>query len=196
MIDPQSRTPGSSRFGASAAPDKPGDYDPTRSSSAGRSPGPSAAPHSANGHATGPAAFEKLLRQFAEFREYGAYLAATKVDSIKLTVKTIGIFAGLGLLGLVAAAGMTIVAVAQILGGIAGGLGELFGDRLWLGNLVTGLLVLGIMAGAIVLVMKKLTGASQSATVAKYEARRKTQRAQFNRDVDDASRGDPTHHAF
>ena len=76
------------------------------------------------------------------------------------------------------AAGLMIV-------GIAEGLGRLFGDRYWLGDLVTGLLVLSVIGGAAWFMMKKLTGSWRSQTVKKYEQRKQTQRVRFGHDVKD-----------
>jgi len=123
--------------------------------------------------------------KIAELREFIAYYIAARIDALKLTARNIGIYAGLGLIGLVAGATVVVMAVALLLVGIAGAWGALFGGRMWLGDIVTGVIFLGILAVGVLVGMKVLTGVFKTKTVLKYESRQRHQREQFGRDVHD-----------
>src|SRR2546430_9649252 len=71
------------------------------------------------------------------------------------------------------AAGLLIVGFAELLT-------RLFGGRDWLGDLVAGIVVLGVVAGATWDMMKKLIGSWRTLTIQKYEQRKQTQREQFD----------------
>src|SRR5688572_26884097 len=125
---------------------------------AGRVPGVDAAP------GAGPEAAKKVLDQVAELREYAAYLAAVKLDSLKLTLRKLMIYAALGIVAAIASIVAICLAVTLALYGIADGLGVLFGGRYWLGSLVTGALVLGGTGAGVWIVARKITGGSREGT--------------------------------
>jgi hypothetical protein len=129
------------------------------------------------------------VAKLAELKEYAAYYAAVRVDMLKVTVRNIGIYAGLGIIGLIAAGAMVVTAVVLLLQGIAGAIAQLIPKFPWLGNLITAVLVLGVMAAGIIIVMKKLTGTFRSQTVKKYEDRLRRERQQFGHDVQDRAQG-------
>jgi hypothetical protein len=133
--------------------------------------------------APGPDAAKKVLDQVAELREYAAYLAAVKLDSLKLTLRKLLIFAALGIVAAIAGVVAICLAVTQVLYGIADGLGLLFGEHYWAGHLLTGALVIGGTALSVVLMVRKVTGASREGTLRKYEIRKSQQKAQYGRDI-------------
>jgi hypothetical protein len=124
----------------------------------------------------------------AELKEYTAYLLAAKKDAWMSGIKKIAIFAVLGFLG--AIVGIAILATAGVLlaNGIADAFTALFGGRLWAGELVAAVLLLGLVFGGGWFMMKKLTNSWRKATVDKYERRRQEQKARFGRDVKQAAR--------
>ena len=130
-------------------------------------------------------AFHEAVAKLSELKEYVAYYAAVRVDMLKVTIRNLGIYAGLGVVGLIAVAAMVVTAVVLLLQGIAGAFSQLIPRFPWLGDLITAVLVLGVMAVAIVIVMKKLTGSFRSQTVKKYEQRTRREREQFGHDVHD-----------
>jgi hypothetical protein len=131
------------------------------------------------------AAFHRIKCDIDELKEYASYYLAAKVDGIKRTVRNIGLYAALGVLGLLAGGAIVATAAGLIIVGIADGLGRLFGGRYWLGDLVTGILVLGAIGGAAWFMMNKLTGTWRSQTIKKYEQRKQTQRVRFGHNVND-----------
>ena len=139
-----------------------------------------------NGHADGPSpgeAFKEAANRFAELKEFASYYVGAKLDGIKVTVRNLGIYAGLGIVGLIAASAIITTAVVLLLGGLAWGIGDLLWDKYWLGALIVGLLVLGGLAGGIIFGMKKLTNTFRKQLVQKYENRQRDQRINFGEDV-------------
>ena len=144
-------------------------------------PGAPPGPAPADGHPTD--ALREAVAKLAELREFAAYYVAARIDAIRLTVRNIGIYAGLAILGLVAVATILVVSVALLLLGIAGAWGELFAQHKWLGDIITAVIFLGLLAGGVLIGMRVLTGMFKTTTVHKYESRQRQQRQQFGRDV-------------
>lgn len=122
-------------------------------------------------------------RSLAELAQYIGYLVSTKVDQLKLSVRTLILYAVLGILGAVVAATVMIVSVVLLFTGAADGLGALLGGRDWLGDLIVGVVVLGAIALTFTTLLGKFKTASRRRTMRKYEERRKQQREQFGHDV-------------
>jgi hypothetical protein len=133
-------------------------------------------------------AVDRLTKDFDELKEYAGYYVAAKVDGIKQTVRNVGLYAALGLVGAVVGAAILATAAGLLVVGIAHLLGVLFGGRFWLGDLVTAVLILGAAGAGAYFMMNKLTGTWRSQTLKKYEQRKQTQRERFSRDVSDRAR--------
>jgi hypothetical protein len=148
---------------------------------------PGAAGGSGNGHDDGhspAAAFKEAASRFGELKEFASYYVGAKLDGIKITVRNVGIYAALGIVGLIAASAIITTAVVLLLGGLAFAIGAIFEpDRPWVGAIVVGLLVLGGLAGGIIFGMKKLTNTFRKQLVQKYENRQRDQRINFGEDV-------------
>jgi len=119
-----------------------------------------------------------------ELREYATYYLSAKLDGFKVTGRNLGIYAVLGIVGLIAMSAMITTAVVLLLVGLALAIGKPFNpDQPWVGAVVVGLLVLGGLAAAVIIGMRKLTNTSRAALVRKYEERQRQQRIHFGRDV-------------
>jgi hypothetical protein len=142
---------------------------------------------SGNGHDAGPSpadAFKEAGKRFGELKEFASYYVGAKLDGIKVTVRNVGIYAALGIVGLIAASAVITTAVVLLLTGLAFAIGAIFEkDRPWVGAIVVGLLVLGGLAGGIIFGMKKLTNTFRKQLVQKYENRQRDQRTNFGEDV-------------
>jgi len=135
-------------------------------------------------------AFHRIKEDAAELKEYAGYYLSAKIDGFRRTIRNLGLYAALGVLGLIAGGAIIATAAGLIIVGFATGLGRLFGGRMWLGDIVAGIVVLAIIAGMAWYMMNKLTGAWKSQTVKKYEERKQSQRERFGHDVDlQAERG-------
>jgi hypothetical protein len=128
-------------------------------------------------------AFKEVGAKIGELKEFASYYVAAKLDAYKVAARNVGVYAALGVVGLIAGGTIISTAAVLLLVGIAWGLGKLLWGQLWLGALIVGLLVLGGLAAGIILFMKKLTGTSHKQTVEKYQNRQRDQRINFGEDV-------------
>jgi hypothetical protein len=119
----------------------------------------------------------------AELKAYATYYLSAKVDGYKATAKKIAGLIVLGVVGLLIGAGILFAAAFLLLGGIAHALGTLFGGRMWLGEIIVGLLVLGGVGLTTWIMLKKFTEGSRKQTEQKYEGKRIQQRVELGRDV-------------
>jgi hypothetical protein len=124
-------------------------------------------------------------RSIAEITHYIGHLICARLDQLKLSIRTLVLYAILGVLGIIVAATVLAVAVVLLFTGIAHGLGAALGGRDWLGDLIVGFVVLGAIALSATLLFSKFKTASRRRTMRKYEERRKQQREQFGHDVAD-----------
>ena len=86
--------------------------------------------------------------------------------------------------------GVAVVLTAGVLlvTGIAGAVGALFGGRLWLGELITAVVVLGSLLAAVLVVFKTVLSKSRQKVVKTYEQRKSQQRSDLGTDVDEQSK--------
>jgi hypothetical protein len=102
-------------------------------------------PNAADGPAPDGSTFldrlNRLLNHSQELSEYCLKLLTTTVDDITLSLRSAIFWLALAAVGIVATAGVIVIASWFLLSGMAEGLGGLFG-RAWAGRLVTGLLPL------------------------------------------------------
>lgn len=131
--------------------------------------------------------WRRALDLVGEYKEYAAYLLGAKLDGLKLTARNVGVMAALGVVGLIALSAVVTTAVVLLLAGGAWGLGVLFGGRIWLGALVVGFVVLAGLVVGVLVGMRWLTGTFRKQMVKKYEQRKRWQRGQFGRNVDEAA---------
>lgn len=122
-----------------------------------------------------------LLKQFRELKGYFSCFVAAKTDSMKLSLRSTVLRLVLVALGFVVLSGFLVTAGWFVLSGTAGGLGVLFGDRWWLGNLVTGILFLAGLGIGIYLAVAKGKRIFLERTVKKYETRQARQQSEFGR---------------
>src|SRR5438067_1526741 len=63
-------------------------------------------------------AFHDLRTRLGELSEYLSYYISAKTDSIKVSIRNIGIYAGLGILGLFAGGAFVVTAVVLLCPGV------------------------------------------------------------------------------
>jgi len=142
---------------------------------------------------TGPApphfeGFQRATQLIGEYKEYASYYMATKIDGIKASIRNVGIYAGLGIAGLMAFSALITTAVALFLVGAAMGLAHIFDPpKYWLGALIVGFGVLVLIGVGAAIGLSKANAGFRKATVDKYEQRKRWQRGQFGRDVEQAA---------
>lgn len=140
---------------------------------------------SSNGHGHSPTdAFKDVGVRLAELKEFASYYLGAKLDAYKVSLRNLGMYAALGIVGLIAGSAIITTAAVLLLVGLALAIGKPFNpDQPWVGALVVGLLVLGGLAFGIIFFMKKLTNTSRKRLVEKYENRQRDQRIHFGEDV-------------
>lgn len=99
--------------------------------------------------------FELLLRQFSEMREHFVSYLSARADIAWISLRNALFRMTLAALAFVVVACLSVTATWSVLTGAAEGLGVLFGNRPWAGNLLTGLLlVVGLGGGLCVIRLK------------------------------------------
>jgi len=132
--------------------------------------------------------FQRATQLLGEYKEYAAYYMSSKIDGVKASIRNVGIYAGLGIAGLMAFSALITTAVALFLVGAAMGLAHVFDPpKYWLGALIVGLVVLLLIGVGAAIGLSKANASFRKATVEKYEQRKRWQRGQFGRDVEAAA---------
>jgi len=126
-----------------------------------------------------PHPLEGISKHVREIIEYANFYVEARKDMLRATVRGLIWKAVAGIVAGIAGVTVIIVAVVYLLSGIAHGLGRLFGDEFWLGELVTAIVIfLGlIVAGWIAL--RSINRKARERTMKKYERRQQQQRERF-----------------
>ncbi|HEV8604174.1 MAG TPA: phage holin family protein [Tepidisphaeraceae bacterium] len=129
-----------------------------------------------------------MSQLIGEYKEYASYYLATKLDGMKASLRSAGIYAGLGIVGIIVFSALISTAVALFLVGAAMGLAHIFDPpKYWLGALIVGLGVLVLIGIGAAVGLSRANAGFRKATVEKYEQRKRWQRGQFGRDVEQAA---------
>jgi len=137
-----------------------------------------------------PEALRRLQQQIEALQAYFTHFVSAKVDSFLFSSRQLALWTALGIMGLLALAGLIITAMVLLLGGAAAGLGLLFGGRLWLGQVVVGGGLLSLLALAIIVGMRTWQHRSRQQKVQQYDERQLQQRTAFGRNVADRATED------
>jgi hypothetical protein len=129
--------------------------------------------------------------RISELVDYFLYYISARIDTLKFAVKKRIFTASWIAIGVLAGAGAIITAVVLLCEGVCDGLSVLFGHR-WAGELATGVLLLGGVAGIGYGIVWQLIRSSHLKSMAKYEGMRKKEREKFGRDTAEPPAGD--HH--
>jgi len=124
-----------------------------------------------------------ILERLGEIREYAGYYVSTQTDAIKNKVTWLVVYAVLGIVGAIIGTAALATIGVLLINGIAGGLAALFGGRVWLGQLVTAVLLLGLIGIGAFVGMKMLRSSLKRKLMAKYEQRHQDQRKRYGSDV-------------
>lgn len=146
---------------------------------------PNATDDHEQGEKTIPDELKLLLKQFRELGEYFSYFVTAKTDSAKLSLRQFVLWVVLASVGFVALGGLIVIASWLLLSGTAEGLGRLFGDRPWIGSLITGFLPLAGLGVGMYGAVARQSRIARERTAKRYERRQARQQAQFGRNVAD-----------
>jgi hypothetical protein len=121
----------------------------------------------------------------SELQAYALHLVTAKVDGMQHVVRQIATWAAVGIVGLIAAAGVLVTAVVLFILGVAQGLAIAFGDRIWLGNAVTGLGLVVLTAVILLIGIRRQQRKSYNQRRQAYAERQLQQQVAFGRNVAD-----------
>jgi hypothetical protein len=145
------------------------------------------APRGSGGDEPATEAVRQFVQHAEEVREYAAYLVSAKMDGLRAAARRAAVYTVMGVVGLIALATVIIVSLVLLLGGLGRALGALFPRAPWLGDVLVGVVFLGVTAAALTLVIARYRNRTRERTVNKYESRKARQRAIFGRDVSRAA---------
>jgi hypothetical protein len=122
------------------------------------------------------AAFHHAFEQFAEVREYVAIYLRTRADLFKVTVRNFVFVSILAATAVLLAAALIVTAVVLLCRGIAEGLTILLGGCAWAGDLITGVLLLLVIAVVIYGSITYITRSFKKTTFRHYAAQKRRER--------------------
>ncbi len=120
--------------------------------------------------------------RISELVDYFLYYISARIDTLKFAIKKRIFTASWIAIAVLAGAGAIITGVVLLCEGICDSLSVLFGHR-WAGELATGALLLGVVAGGGFIAVRHLIQQSYLKSLGKYEAMRKKERERFGRDA-------------
>ena len=133
-------------------------------------------------------AFHEAVAQLGEFKQYALHFLAARIDSAKLTVRNAVLWMGIGIIGLLGAVAVVVTAVVILCVGMAQAIAALCGGRMWAGNIIVGVVLLGAIVVGIWLGVKRMFGASLTKTVERYERKLRRQRIDLGHDARERTR--------
>lgn len=113
--------------------------------------------------------FARILAQAEQIVQNARDYVGVRKDEAIATGRSVAIKVTLGLLA--AVVGLFAIGTATVISltGLARGLGQLFGDRLWLGEITVGVGFLSAVGGGVWWMLMKWKRAARQRTVQKYE---------------------------
>jgi hypothetical protein len=135
---------------------------------------------------TGPDALADALHRVAEAREYFAHLLAAEIEKLKLRFRHAAMWAVVGITALVLLLAILVAAAGLLLTGLAELIGSLLGGHSWLGAVIVGggVLLIGILAVAWGLWAWQAS--AFDAAKHRFAARKRLQKGRFGRSVESA----------
>jgi hypothetical protein len=132
-----------------------------------------------------PRPLDGVTEQVRELVEHARLYVEARKDMMRATIRGLIVKAVLGVIAAIAGLTIIVVAVVQLMSGAAQGLGLLFGERYWLGELVIASAVFLLVAIAAFVGIRMLAKSARERTIKKYEQRQQVQRQQFGRSTAD-----------
>jgi len=135
-------------------------------------------------------ALHRLGQQIAALQAYFTHFVSAKVDRGLLSARQLALGAILGVVGLIALAGLVVTATVLLLVGAATGLALLFNGWLWLGQVVVGGGILLLLTLTIRMGLRAWQYRWCQQKVQQYDERQRQQRAAFGHSVADRASED------
>ncbi|HEY2826998.1 MAG TPA: phage holin family protein [Pirellulales bacterium] len=142
---------------------------------------------------TGPDALADAIHRLAEAREYIAHLLAAEIEKFKLRFRRAAAWAVIGITALVLLLAILVAAAGLLLTGLAELIGSLLGGRPWLGALIVGGAVLLIGVVAVAWGLWAWQRSAFDAVRESFAARRRRQLGRFGRSVESPDESSTDH---
>lgn len=136
----------------------------------------------AGGDDSWKAVLGSMIERLGEIREYASYYLSTRTDAIKTKITWLVVYVVLGIVGAIIGTAALVTIGVLLINGIAGGFAALFGS-VWLGQLVTAVLLLTLIGIGVYVGVKVLRISLKRKLMAKYEQRHQDQRRRYGADV-------------
>ena len=136
---------------------------------------------------TGPDALNEALNRVGEAREYFTHLVAAEIERLKLRLRSAAAWAVVAITALVLLLAILVAAAGLLLFGLAELIGNLLGGHTWLGLVIVGGGILLLGAGAVAWALWAWQASAYDAAKERFATRRRRQQAQFGQSVDDPS---------
>jgi hypothetical protein len=128
-------------------------------------------------------AFHEAMAQIGELRGYVSHYLSARLDALKLTVRHAVLWIALAALAMLASLAVVVTAIVILCVGLAQMISAALGGRMWAGNLIVGVVLIGGIVLCIWLGVRKLFAASLSRTVERYERKLRRQRVELGHDA-------------
>jgi len=133
----------------------------------------------------GTGALSDVGAHLSEIREHLGHLVQAQADAVKGKLLRAAIVVVLTFAGLVAVVSSVATVVVLLISGLAGGVSTLVGNRIWLGNAITAIVLMAVSTFTIRYQWTRFKAARLRELVGKYERRKQRGRARFNRATGD-----------
>jgi hypothetical protein len=108
----------------------------------------------------------------SEAISYGKWYLAAQADRIRSTIRNALLMAVIGIVGAIIALTVLVTATVLLCVGVANSIGMVLGGRLWAGDLITGLLVVGSLSLIALVFSRRMIRSAGQRTQAEYEKKR------------------------
>jgi hypothetical protein len=133
----------------------------------------------------GPEALHRFVQQIPEILEYCSLYFKTQIDRAKFSGRKILLGIILSLIFLILIVQIAYLSLSQLFQGLAEGIGEFFGARHWLGNVIVGGAFVLAFVLAILLFYRRLTRSAFKKTVKAYEDELYEQEKKYGHNIAD-----------
>lgn len=135
-------------------------------------------------------ALHDLQAQLGALQAYFGHFVSAKVDGVLLSIRQLGLWAVLGIVGLIALAGLVVTAIVLVLVGVATAVALLFNAQLWLGQVIVGGGILVLLTLGTIIGMRTWQRRSRQQKVQQYDERQLQQRLAYGHSAADRATAD------
>lgn len=132
-----------------------------------------------------------LLARLHETRQYVGLYVATRLDQVRAKGKTVAMRIAIGLVLACIAVSILVAACVLLVVGLSSGIGQLFAEHAWLGQVIVGSTILAVAIGGSWLLLKLQVRSLRRTLVKNYERRKQAIRTRPDAGSRQANRAEP-----